>query len=99
MEMIENGMVVGAEREYALMYADTPADKATVHDLDRFAWDTDSVKEIVVRAFGLDDDDLTEDVAEIIFTGLPAEFSARCIKDWATQDDVRERYNNYVEGK
>lgn len=99
MEMIENGMVIGAEREWNLLHMETPADNATIRDLDRFAWDTESIKDVMIRAFGLNDDDLTDDVAEIIFSGLPAEFSASCLKDWAAQDSVRERYNKYVEGK
>lgn len=96
MEMIENGMVVGAEREYARMYMETPADNATTTDFDVFAWDTDRIAEVMIHAFGLEKGDLTEEVAKLIFSGLPSEFAAKCVKDWSENDDVKNAYNDYA---
>ena len=96
MEMIENGMVVGAEREYAKMYMETPADNATVADFDAFAWDTDRTADVVSNAFGLEKGDLTEEVAKLIFSGLPADFVEKCVRDWSENDDVKNAYNEYA---
>jgi hypothetical protein len=96
MEMIENGMVVGAAHDWEQMYADTPADNATTDDFDMFAWQTGLVAEVLANAYGFRAEDISESVAQDIYCGLPAEYAAGLIRDWSQKEDVKERYNHYI---
>jgi hypothetical protein len=97
MDLVENGMVVGAEREWERLNADTPADKATVRDFDRFAWDYDMIADVLVSAFGLADGDLDEEVAKCIYSGLPGDYASKLISDWSSRPGIKQKYNRMME--
>ena len=96
LEMVENGMVVGAERAWEQLNADSPADKATLRDFDNFAWDYEMVHDVLEFAFGLEDGDLTEDVARCIYSGLPRDYAEKLIRDWSDRTGIKEKFNRYM---
>ena len=99
MEPIENGMVVGAMEEWERLNADTPSDEATTIDFDNFAWETDRVAEVLVHGFGLDDGDLTEDVAKVIYSALPRDYAMELVSGWAETDRAQDAYDAWAAGR
>ena len=94
---VENGMVVGAAAEWERLNRPAPSCMATVEEFEKFAWDAGRIKEIMVRSFDLWDDDLTEEVAEAIWSGLPSEFTHGLVSGWMQLDSTREDYDEWVE--
>lgn len=99
MDDLENGMVALGAREWERLNAETPADRATPDDFDMFAWDDCRVAEVMIRAFSLEDGDIQEDVAKMIFSGLPADFTHGMIREWMQDTKVQDAYNDWMEGR
>jgi len=95
MNEIENPMVTVGAVEWERMNAQVPSDNATAEDFDAFAWETDRVADVMIAAFGLCEGDLTEEVAKVIYSGLPQEFVRKLLEDWSSDDDVRDKYNKW----
>ena len=88
MELIDNGMLVGAQEEWDSRFriANTPWDYRTAWDLYQF-----------VYRFGLEDEIrlayLDEDDVDLCFDDLPEDVAVRLIERYVTDNGLIDRYD------
>ena len=87
-EPVENGMVVGAEREFDRMYGDTPYDSAEFPQMESYLFDTEKVGEFVEGMCGLESGDMTEDVAVLVYDHLDKSELLTAVRNWFRKQDA-----------
>ncbi len=97
-EMVENGMVVGVAEEWERLNAETPYDKAGFPQMESYLWDTGRVHEVVGMICGLEDGDVTEEVAQLIYDHLTGDEIRSRTLDWFRRVDAND-YNAWMNGR
>ena len=87
MELIDNGMLYGAEHAYATLYVldDTPWDLRKPPDLYRFVWEYD-LEDAILDEYGDGDPD-------VILDHLPQDEAIEMIEDYIRCYDLIDQYN------
>lgn len=94
--MLENGMLVGADAEWERLNEPTPYDKADEHEIEEYAFDRDMVHEVVAVICGLEENDLTEEVAVTVYDHLNDVEIWNGLRKWFDKVDGR-KYNEWYE--
>ena len=94
--MLENGMLVGADAEWECLNEPTPYDKADEHEIEEYAFDRDMVHEVVAVICGLEENDLTEEVAVTVYDHLNEIEAWNGLRKWFYKVDGR-KYNEWYE--
>jgi len=90
MELIDNGMLYGAERAYAALYVidDTPWDYRTPWDLYQFVYDN-ALDEKVALAY------LDEDRVDLTLDDLSEDEAVIAIENYIRRYDLIDEYNEW----
>lgn len=98
MEMLENYMVTDGAKEWERMNAETAYDKATFPQMESYLFDTEKAHEVVTDVCGLDSDDMTEEVAVLVYDHLNQEEVTKAVEKWFAQTDAA-KYDAWAEAR
>lgn len=103
-ELIENGMIVGAERVWEEKNKEGPYERALFADMESYLFDRERVHEVVEHICGLEDGDITEEVAVLIYDHIISNETDKAVRWWFEKWVEPDKYdawwkdrNDYVE--
>ena len=96
---VENGMVVGAQREWELMYAETPWE----HRRDDYVLDfvdaVDLAQEVIASDLAAEPECIDAVAALHLFSALPKKLRVQMAEDYIVSHHLQRDYDRFITGE